>query len=326
MEPDAPEEPEAYEGILRRITFRSLEPRLRDEAEQAAHGLGYESSISGETSLHLLLELYRAEKAKEKGRKEALEKAGDLIMRISSLHYEAHEREMRRKRESGRPHAWGEPVEMPISKKAKEIFQSLGITDERVMAHIIDFLGEKKLEERAELISASHLDDRTVKAVFGGKPELLLDPDDAGFIAAVEGIEAKKSIIDNRYAELGMIEPVYLKYPEILTESYHEVARIMELRPENRPEPAPLEEERRQKVKVAPIRPDDFIKVLRGLGFELKSSGPHRVLAHEDGRVSVVQSGHGSNKEFGAGLIRMKLRESGIAVEEFERKRREMGL
>lgn len=320
--------PQEHERALKKMRIGSLDPRTREEVVGLVRELGYESAVSGSTSLHLLLRLYKAGREKEKGRRKALEKAEEMIMRLSSLHYEAHEREMRRKREErkGRPRAWGEPVEMPISRKAKEIFESLGISDERVMAHVIDFLGEKKLEDRAETVSASKLDERTIKAVFGGNPELLLRPDDSDFVSELEGMEAKKSIIDNRYAELGMSEPVYLRYPEILTESYHEVARIMELHPVERPEPAALEEERRQKLRVAPIRPDDFIKVLRGLGFELKSSGPHRVLAHEDGRVSVVQSGHGANKEFGAGLIRMKLRESGISVEEFERKRGEMGL
>ncbi len=314
---------------LKRIRFGMIEPDLRERVLEVALSLGHEGTVSAETDLQFLLRLYMAESAKEKGRKRALKKASDLIMRLSSLHYEAHEREMERKRRErkDRPFPAAAPAEMPISKKAMDLFASIGITDQRAMAHVLDFLGEKKLEGRVELVLSSALPSSAAKGVFGAKPELLLKVDDREFAMELEAMEAKREIIDHRYADVGMGEPIYLRYPEILAESYHEVARIMDLKPvEEKAEPAPAEEEKRQKFRVNPIHPNDFIKVLRGLGFELKSSGPHRVLAHEDGRVSVVQSAHGANREFGPGLIRMKLRESGITVEEFQRKREELGV
>ncbi len=314
---------------LRRMRFGTIEPGLQDQVKEVALELGHEGAISSRTSLHFLLRLYNEEKAREKGRKEALRKAEDLILRLSSLHYEAHEREMERKRREGgrQPPPWKEASEMPISKKALDLFASIGITDEKAMAHVLDFLGERKLEERVETILSSSLPEIAVKGLFGRKPELLLIADDRGFTMEIEAMEAKKTMIDNRYAELGMAEPIYMSYPEILAESYHEVARIMDLKPvEERAEPAPAEEERRQKFRISPIHPDDFIKVLRGLGFEQKGGGSHRVLSHKDGRVSVVQSAHGPSKQFGAGLIRMKLRESGIPLEAFQKKREEMGL
>ncbi len=319
---------EEFGTALRKIRFGAIDPELRDEVREVAAQLGYESAIRAESDLHFLLKLYEAEKAKEKGRKDALKKAEELILRLSSLHHEAYVKEMERKRsqKKEKPFRWGDAAGMPISKKALDLFASIGITNERTMAHVLDFLGERKLEDRVDLILSSALPESVVKGLFGHRPELLLKAEDSDFIAEIETMEAKKGIVDNRYAQLGMAEPVYIVYPEILAESYHEVARIMQLEPAERAEPAPADEEKKRKLRVNPIHPDDFIKVLRGLGFELKSSGPHRVLSHPDGRVCVVQSAHGSNRQFGAGLIRMKLRDSDIPVEDFENKRKEIGL
>jgi predicted RNA binding protein YcfA (HicA-like mRNA interferase family) len=315
------------ERYWRGITVGSLEPALRKEVMDVASELGREGAVTEKTSLHFLLRLYQAEKAKEKGREEALRKAECLIPRISALIHEAHAKEMERKRAEGgkKPFHWGEPAEMPLSSRAISLLESVGITDRRTMAHIVDLLGEGILEERVELIHSSHLGQTASKALFGHKPDLLVEGDEGGFARSLEDMEAKKQMVDNRYSELGMDGPVYINYPEILVDSFHEVARIMEIRP-SQGEPAPAEDGKRRKLRVSPIGPDEFIKVLRAMGFEIKSNGPHRVLSHEDGRVSVVQSAHGPNKEFGAGLIRMKLRESGITVEDFQKKRTELGV
>jgi predicted RNA binding protein YcfA (HicA-like mRNA interferase family) len=315
-------------GILKKIKFGSLEPALQGEIIELADSIGYETTITAESDLGFLLRIYNAERAKEKRSAAMLKKAEELIMRLSSLHFQAHAHEMERKRKEKKTAAvqW-KGGEITVSARAKELLESVGISDERVMERIVEFLGEKGVEGRVEAIHATNLGDGLVKKLFAHHPELLLKGNEREFISQMEMMEVKKEIVDNRYREIGQTEQIYIRYPEILLEDFHEISRIMSIEPP--PEarmPAALAEQKKGKTIVARMDPDDFIKVLRRMGFELKTNGPHRVLSHPDGKMAVVQSGHGRASEFGPGLIRMKLREIGIRVEEFERVRKEVGV
>lgn len=42
-------------------------------------------------------------------------------------------------------------------------------------------------------------------------------------------------------------------------------------------------------TRLAPIKPRDLIRILRGLGFErVRQRGSHTIWRHEDGRTTVV--------------------------------------
>ena len=69
--------------------------------------------------------------------------------------------------------------------------------------------------------------------------------------------------------------------------------------------------------KLAPIKPRELFKILRGLGFELaRQRGSHTIWKHPDGRVTVVPV-HG-NEEIGRGLLRKILDDMGVAPDEFD--------
>ncbi|MFN7991058.1 MAG: type II toxin-antitoxin system HicA family toxin [Candidatus Micrarchaeia archaeon] len=319
---------EEHEPILRRMRLGALEPGLRREVVDVAIELGHESAITSDTKLHFLLKIYLSEKAREKGREESLRKAEDLIMRLSSLHYEAHRQEMERRKSQRKsaPVRWS-GSEIPISGRTKELLESIGITDEKAMAGIVEVIGDEKVAERVGLVHISDLGADLTKKLFSAKPEMMLTARDDDFIMAIETLETKRSMIDSALPAAPPVEPLYHRIPEVMFEDYHDLATLLDLKPpEQQPEPAVLEEEKKQKLRVSPITPDDFIKVLRGFGFAMKSGGPHRVLTNDEGMVAVVQSGHGSNKEFGPGLVRMKVRDIGLSIEDFEKKRKELGL
>ncbi len=314
--------------LLKKMKINKIETDLHKEILEFVEEFGQERTVRSSSSLHFLYKIYQAEKIKEKRSKKRLKKAEELIMKLTSLHYEAQQREMERKKRENResPFKWTGSA-IPVSKRMKELFESIGITDEKAMEQIVELLGEKKVGERIDLVHASNLGEGLVKKLFRMKPEMLLAVKDDEFISMVETLERKKELIDiwGSARELIPSDTAYIRIPEILFEEYHEISRILELKPIEREEPTEVEE-KRQKVRVTPIHPDDFVKVLRRMGFEMKGTNPHRVFAHPDGRTALVQYAHKGLDMFGPGLIRMKLKDIGMPIEEFERVRKELGL
>jgi hypothetical protein len=84
--------------ILKRIKISELDPTLKQEVTELVQLMGHESAIRSSDSLDLMYTLYRAEKAKERKNRKVLKQAEDMIMRLSSLHYEST---AARQRESG---------------------------------------------------------------------------------------------------------------------------------------------------------------------------------------------------------------------------------
>ena len=56
---------------------------------------------------------------------------------------------------------------MRVSKKMRELFESVGISDERDMQQAIGFLGERKIEERITMARKTTLGEDLLKKVFG---------------------------------------------------------------------------------------------------------------------------------------------------------------
>lgn len=71
--------------------------------------------------------------------------------------------------------------------------------------------------------------------------------------------------------------------------------------------------------RLVPIRPKNFIKILRALGFiERDAEGSHVFFKHPDGRTTVVPV---HNKDISVGLLRKILNDIQISVAEYSRLR-----
>ncbi|MEW6722819.1 MAG: type II toxin-antitoxin system HicA family toxin [Candidatus Micrarchaeota archaeon] len=306
---------------------RKPKQELAAEVAQLAGLLGYEGAASGRNALHLLYRFYQEEKAREESGAERLKKAEEMILRLSSLHYEEQRKEMERKRAGGTARfKWRGSGGIPAGKKAKELLASIGITDEHAASFIAETIGEAKIEERVELVGASMLGGELVKKVFALKPELMLAPTDGAFLESIDAIERKKGIIDiwSDGREIAPADAIYNHLPDILFEDYHEISRLLELKPPESHPSTEKEDDLKLKLSGRKISPDDFVKVLKRLGFQAaREDQPHRVYKHPDGRVAVVQK-YGAGEEFGPGLIKMKLRDFSIDPSEFERARQEL--
>src|SRR4030095_9640423 len=276
--------------LLHKFKVGQLQPKIQQEVFELTASLGHESTITSESCVDSLFRLFQSEEAKKDRKK--LKKAEQLILAISAaLNWEVQQREMDRKKSGTMPKVWT-GTGISVSKRTKELCESVGIYDEKAMEDIVGTIGDAKVEHRVEIVLSSVLGEFLEKRLIGERPQIMLAHDDEQFSLAIETLEIKKHLVDDWCKSKGL-EPDHATYnyiPEMLFEDYKEIGRLLELKP---PETEPLSEsESRRKLVVNRIHPDDFIKVLKKLGFELKSSGPHRVLSHQDGRVSVVQSAH----------------------------------
>ncbi len=68
--------------------------------------------------------------------------------------------------------------------------------------------------------------------------------------------------------------------------------------------------------KLKPIKPDRLIKILEKLGFvQIRRSGSHVILRHQDGRWTTVPMHKG--KEVAKGTLAKVLKDTGLSYEEF---------
>ncbi len=68
--------------------------------------------------------------------------------------------------------------------------------------------------------------------------------------------------------------------------------------------------------RVPVLKPDEVIRTLKNLGFyEVRQKGSHKVLRHEDGRITVVPIHKG--RDISPVLLRKILKDISVSVEEF---------
>ena len=72
--------------------------------------------------------------------------------------------------------------------------------------------------------------------------------------------------------------------------------------------------------KLIPIKPKDFVKILKKLGFlQRDAEGSHVFFKHTDGRTTVIPI---HNRELSKGLLRKILNDIQLSVEEYEKLRK----
>ncbi len=313
---------EGRAGLLKRIRVSQLEPELRREVLEFAGEMGYEGTVNASSRLHILLDIYNAEKAKEKRSKRMLRKAENLIMKLAGLHYGTAVMEARRPAAQKKERPFGkapEAMELFISARMKALFESIGIRDERVMAQAIGLLGEKNAEERVVLILASNIGQELAKKIFPMQPKMLLEPDDR-FIRIIGELETKKDIVD-RWGKAREIGPGRLPYdlaPQILLMDYPGFSQALGLLAKSKEETPGASTGKKEELKYRPVpmRFRDMLRVLEEFGYHVKSTKNETILERADGRILVMSGEHIG--EMSVPVVRAIIREIGTTPERFE--------
>jgi hypothetical protein len=314
---------------LKKIRLDMLEPELQREITELAAEMGYETAVASSSNLHFLYRMYRAEKAKGERSAQALKKAEDMILRLSSLHHAITRREEQRRKNEVRRKIPLTLIEggLSVGKKTRELLNSIGIDDESVIIKAEGLFGEKKIGERVELVLSTTLGEELVKKVFAAYPETMLMPNDDDFISELDAMESKKAILDGWARSREMPLPVWADYsltPGILIDTYEDITRQLEI---TVPAAAPGKIGKEITYRGKPMDPDDFMKVVRSMGFEEVRQANHGTLLKDGiGNIMCVQKAHRKQMELNPSTIKKKLQESGVDLDEFERKRRELRL
>jgi len=281
--------------------------------------MGYEGTVDASSRLHILLDIYNAEKAKEKRSKRMLRKAESLIMKLAGLHYGAV-MEARRPQAQKKERPFGkaaETMEMFISQRMKSLFGYIGIHDEKVMAQAISLLGEKKVEERVTLILASNIGAELAKKIFPMQPRMLLEPDDGRFLATIGDLETKKDIADT-WARARESQAPYRAAPQILLGDYAQLSQALGMLGAIKEETAGPATGKKEELKYRPVpmRFRDMLKVLGEFGYHVKSMKNEVVLEREGGGILVV-SNPGAG-EYSPATVRAIIHDLGVVPGEFE--------
>jgi hypothetical protein len=267
---------------LRGIKLSQLDPELLDCVLELAAEHG-EITIAGSTNLHFLIQIYRAEYAREKRDIDRLNKAENLILRLAGLHplhHEEHREENQSRGFAGRKALSNLMVEngMAIGRKERELFESVGITDEKEMQKAISLIGEGKIAERVRLASSSRLGPGLAKLVFGENPSVLSVPKDEDFEVELRAMENKKGLIDKWVAVSGEPLPIWANYtesPNVLLVNYANLYRALVLGSKS--------------VKAAdfaagPENDMHVVKLLREIGLSIEDRGGMLSIKCPDGR------------------------------------------
>jgi hypothetical protein len=322
-------EPGDYAPILKKIKVGMLEPGLQHEIAELAAEMGYEATITASSNLHFLFKIYQAEKARAGASAEALKKAEDMILRLSSLHHAIIQREEQRRKTERKRKAPLNLIEggLLVSKKTRELLLSIGIEDESTVIKAEELFGEKLVGDRVELVLASTLGKEVVKKVFARYPETVLIPKEDDFISELEAMENKKAVLDGWAKSNERPLPVWADYdetPGILIDTYEDITRQLGI---PLPKQAPEKIEKERSYQSRPMDPDDFKKVVKALGFQELRETTHGTLMRDGGgNTMCIQKAHRGQMELSAPTLKKKIKESGIDPEEFEGKRRELGL
>jgi hypothetical protein len=313
---------EAGAEVLRRMRVRQLEPELMKEVLEFAGETGYEGTLKASSRLNILLDIYNAEKAKEKRSRKMLKKAEKLIMKLASLTYTAEVAERRRREEKSgerRQFPRAAQMEITLSERIRKLFGSVGIKDENAMARAVELHGDKGVEDRVELLLASTLGQPLVQTLFGMKPAMFLEPDDR-FVASLSDMETKKEIVD-RWADARGTAPgrrPYDSLPEILFEDYPRLNQILGLarKEESEPAPAMAGEGAVAAYQPKPMRTRDMLAVLAAAGYIRARKTGEITLTRADGRTLTISDPH--DGEYSKATVRRIIRDAGMTPGEFE--------
>lgn len=219
---------------LKGIRLNQLEPELLDSVLELAAEHG-EVTIASSTNLHFLLSIYRSECAREKKDIERLKKAEDLIMRCAGLvplHHDEYRSEGQGKGFAGRKALSHLMLDggMAIGRRERDVFESIGITDEKEMAKAISLLGVEKISERVKMAKSSRLGESLAKHVFGENPSVLCTAKDSDFEMELRAMENKKDLVDKWAKASGMPLPIWADYnesPNVLLVQYTNLYRAL---------------------------------------------------------------------------------------------------
>ncbi|NYZ77059.1 hypothetical protein H0O02_01965 [Candidatus Micrarchaeota archaeon] len=317
--------------FLKKMRVGELDRELQENVLAVANELGYESAVRTTSNLAFLWELYNSERVKQKRSRTKLKKAENLILKLASLDYGRVREEARREeRKAGEKRPFSAVVPplravTGISERLRKIFESIGLSDEKVMEKAVESLGEKEIEERAELALSSRLGEKTVKALFSSSPKLILEQD---FWFRIETIEQKKEMLD--WESKRKTLPPELDYrssPAALLKDYEEIAHLLELKPAATVYQLELEKPK-VRYRSKSMDPRDFVKAIKELGFEFVREAKHGWLyAHSiTNAIMSIQRPHISQFELNGSTIKKKLVEAGINLDEFEEVRMRLKL
>lgn len=227
-------EPGDHAGILKKIRLGMLEPELQREITELAAEMGYEATITASSNLHFLHKIYQAEKVKGKRSARALQKAEDMILRLSSLHHAVTQREEQRRKEEKRKRIPLSVIEGGLSagKRTRSLLASIGVEDESVASRAEELLGEKGVAGRVELVQSTTLGEGLTRKFFSTHPEIIMIPGDGQFSSELEAMEGKKEMIDAWSRTTGRRPPLWADYgmtPGILLDSYEDIRRSSRL-------------------------------------------------------------------------------------------------
>ncbi|MFH1685301.1 MAG: hypothetical protein ABH983_03255 [Candidatus Micrarchaeota archaeon] len=314
--------------LLKKVKIRQLDPIIQSEAIGIAKEFGIEESIKSNSTLHFLYQNCCKQEAKEKKSRERLQKAKNIILSLVALSEAVTHRETkRRKQEQERKRSFRLVTEeLKASKKTIELLKSIGIYDEKIAGQAEAMFGVDSIELRVEFIEYLDLDTETKKKLFGSWPNVLLIPDEEEFISELESIGTKKKMITIWSQTSEKPIPIWADFrifPGILLDEYHDIARLLDLEEQEQ-----VEESEKKEVtyKGKPMYPNDFAKVVEALGFEKMRESNHGTLFRRGDNIMCVQRSHKAQTQLNKSVVKAKLVESGVDLNEFEEKRRELRL
>ena len=267
---------------LKGIKISQLDPELLDSVLELAAEHG-EITIASSTNLHFLIQIYKAEHSREKKDIERLNKAENLILRLAGLIPLHHEES--RQAEAPRGFAGRKALSnlmteggVMIGRKEQELFESVGITDEREMQKAVGLLGQEKIAQRVRLALSSRLGPQLAKMVFGENPSVLSTPKDGDFEVELRAMENKKSLIDKWAGVSGEPLPIWANYmesPNVLLVHYANLYRALVLGSTGK---------KAAEFAAGPENDTHVIKMLREMGLSIEEKGGSLRLVCPDGR------------------------------------------
>ncbi len=314
--------------LLKKVKIRQLDPIIQSEAIEVAKEFGIEKAIKSNSTLHFLYQNCCKQEAKEKKSRERLQKAKNIILSLAALSEAVTHRETkRRKQEQKRKRTFRlVDSELKASKKTIELLKSIGIDDEKIAGQAEAMFGVDSIETRVEFIEYLDLDTETKKKLFGSWPNILLIPDEDEFIAELESIGTKKNMITTWSKANEKPLPVWADFkifPGILLDEYHDIARLLDLEEQEQVEELNKKE---TKYRGKPMYPNDFTKVVEALGFEKMRESNHGTLFRRGDKIMCIQRSHKAQTQLNRSVLKAKLVESGVELDKFEEKRRELRL
>lgn len=317
--------------ILKNVFFSNLSDDLQKEVEALARDLGYEKTITPKTNLSFLLQLYNTQRAKKSAARK-LKEAEKMIMRIASLKYNEV---IQKAKEAGSEKAAGfrvaqmaSDLSLVISERIRQIFERLGIRDRKIIENAIWTLGEKEIENRAEIIWSSALDEKTIKGVFEFNPNLIIERFET-LVATMEMLETKKEMIDAWEKENNRPSPLnYRDQPAVLFTDYAVLQKMLGEAAKEQPAEQETREEKTVEYRARPMRAEDLIKVLvKAYGCEVREGNHYIVSNPQNGKTTTISKSHKGQMELNRSVVKKIVEQQlGIDLRDFQKKREELGL